>query len=128
MPATPSLSDQPFLFVPFHFEHSSVFGVDGQLYFVTVAIHMKINQLKKVQVEAKTLKLHLKVSDRFTGTLVDQDGQTLKDHDGYVPDFMPGEHYGDYVILDIDIDTGKITNWRTPSAEQIEEFINGESE
>ena len=23
-----------------------------------------------------------------------------------MPDFMPGQHYGDYVILDVDIDTG----------------------
>ena len=85
---------------------------------------MKINPLKKVQVEAKTLKIHLKVSDCFSARLVDKDGEELRDYDGYVPSFMPGQHYGDYVILDIDIDSGQITNWKTPSAEQIEEFIN----
>ena len=32
-------------------------------------------------------------------------------YDGYVPDFFPEEHYGDYVILSIDTRTGKILNW-----------------
>lgn len=85
---------------------------------------MKINQMKKVQVEAKTLSIHLKVSDCFNATLLDKEGEELKDYDGYVPDFMPGEHYGDYVILDIDIDTGMITNWKKPTPEQIEKFIS----
>ena len=87
---------------------------------------MEINKLKKVKVNAKTLKLHLKVSDRFDATLIDQDGQVLKEHEGYVPGFMPGEHYGDYVILDIDIDSGQITNWMQPTAQEIENFINDE--
>lgn len=87
---------------------------------------MEINQLKKVKVNAKTLKLHLKVCDHFDAQLVDQDGAVLKNHDGYVPDFMPGPHYGDYVILDIDLDSGQITNWMQPTAQEIEEFINQE--
>jgi hypothetical protein len=88
---------------------------------------MKINQVKQVPVEAKTLKLHLKVCDEFTAHVYDQDGQELGGQsDGYVPDFMPGEHYGDYVILDIDIDTGQITNWKKPTAGQIENFISDE--
>jgi hypothetical protein len=89
---------------------------------------MQINQTKLVPVEAKTLKLHLKVSDRFTCGLMDKEGVELKDYDGYVPEFMPGDHYGDYVILDIDIDTGMITNWTQPTQEQLEEFIASEGE
>lgn len=80
--------------------------------------------MKPVQVDAKTLRVHLKVSDQFCASLTDQDNNELIDYEGYVPSFLPGEHYGDYVILDIDIDTGKITNWKTPSAEEIEAFIN----
>ena len=87
---------------------------------------MKIKATKAVTVDAKTLKLHLKVSDRFACSLFDAEGQKIKEHDGYVPGFMPGEHYGDYVILDIDIDTGQVTNWRKVTAEQIEEFIAGD--
>lgn len=87
---------------------------------------MKIGIKKLVEVEAKTLHIHLKVRDEFGGKITDQDGQVLIDkEDGYVPDFMPGEHHGDYLILDIDLDTGKILNWKKPSAEQIETFIAG---
>lgn len=88
---------------------------------------MEIGIQKTVQVQAKTLCVHLKVCDMFTACIKDQDDQTVFDQeDGYVPGFMPGEHYGDYVILDIDLDTGQITNWKTPTAEQIQEFINKE--
>lgn len=87
---------------------------------------MEIEKQEVVKVNAKLLRLHLKVSDRFTCSLESATGTELKDYDGYVPDFMPGQHYGDYVILDIDIDTGHVTNWKVPSAEQIQEFIGGE--
>lgn len=84
---------------------------------------MRINQMKQVEVDAKTLKLCLKVRDDFTAGLYDQDDKELKDYSGYVPDFMPGDHHGDYVMLHIDIDSGQITNWVKPTQEQIEDFI-----
>ena len=85
---------------------------------------MEINKLKQIKINVKKLYLYLKVSDRFCGSLLDQDDNMVVDFDGlYVPDFMPGQHYGDYVILDIDIDTGQILNWKTPSAESLTEFI-----
>lgn len=84
------------------------------------AIAMK----KEVQVEAKTLCLNLKVCDRFTATLMDQNSETVfEQEDGYVPGFMPGDHYGVYVILDIDLDTGQIMNWKKPTAKEIEDWI-----
>jgi hypothetical protein len=90
---------------------------------------MKINQMKQVQVDAKTLRLHLKVRDEFTAILEDQDGNTIHGQDdGYVPGFMPGNHYGDYVILDIDIDTGQVTNWKVPDADDIEKWIAPEDD
>jgi hypothetical protein len=85
---------------------------------------MQISMTKQVPVEAKTLKLHMKVCDQFEADLEDQDGQTLKRYEGYVPKFMPGDHYGDYLILDIDIDTGQIVNWTKPDAEELEAFIS----
>jgi hypothetical protein len=85
---------------------------------------MKINQQKTVQVDVKTVSIHCKVSDRFTYQLKDAQGAIVHDQDdGYVPDFMPGDHYGDYVILDIDIDTGMVINWTRPTAQQIENEI-----
>ncbi|MBL8414198.1 MAG: hypothetical protein JNM42_07165 [Propionivibrio sp.] len=88
---------------------------------------MEIEMTKLVPVNVKTVKLHMKVCDRFECAVYDQDNKQLKDYEGYVPDFMPGQHYGDYVILDIDVDTGHITNWKTPSAEQMQEFINADA-
>lgn len=37
---------------------------------------------------------------------------------GYVPDWFPNpasQNDGDYIILDIDLDTGKILNWKKPT-------------
>lgn len=86
------------------------------------AIAMK----KEIQVEAKTLSIYCKVCDNFTGSLLDQNGEVIHEQDdGYVPGFMPGEHFGDYLILKIDVDTGVITNWKVPDAEAIQEWING---
>ncbi|ARK42608.1 hypothetical protein BOC60_20210 [Burkholderia pseudomallei] len=90
---------------------------------------MEINMMKKIPVQAKTLKVCVKVTDRFCATLADQDGKTIHEfEDCYVPDFMPGQHYGDYLMLNIDIDTGQITNWTAPSAEEIEEIIKGKED
>lgn len=88
---------------------------------------MEINQTKQVKVNAKTMKLHVKITDRFGGDLVDEQGEVIHEfEDSYVPDWFPGDHYGDYLILDIDIDTGHITNWKKPSAEDIEQSISSE--
>jgi hypothetical protein len=84
---------------------------------------MKIGIKKTVEVEAKVLKIHAKCSDCCSATLVDQDGKTITENDGYVPDFMPGDHYGDYVILDIDLETGQILNWKKPSLEDVQSFV-----
>ena len=88
---------------------------------------MEIIQIKQVKVNAKTLKICVKCSDRFSYSIADQDGEELFcQDDGYVPDFMPGQHYGDYIILDIDIDTGVVTNWKKPTAQQIEDAMKEE--
>lgn len=51
------------------------------------------------------LQLRLKVDDRFFAMV---EGTQIE---GNVPSFMPGKHYGDYVMLDIDVSTGRIVNW-----------------
>jgi hypothetical protein len=84
-----------------------------------------ISMKKEVQIEAKVLHIYCKVCDRFSASLVDQNDEDIhRQDDGYVPGFMPGEHYGDYLILDIDLDTGKILNWKVPTAEAIEKWVN----
>ena len=86
---------------------------------------MKISQTKPVPVDVKIVKVHAKCCDMCSIELIDSDGQLVKEHDGYVPSFMPGEHFGDYLILDIDIETGQILNWSKAKVEaKLEEFIN----
>ncbi len=84
---------------------------------------MKIGIKKTVEVEAKVIQVHCKIRDEGSYILKDQDGEEICCKDGYVPDFFPGNHHGDYLILDIDIETGKILNWVPPSAEVISEFV-----
>lgn len=86
---------------------------------------MKINQQKTVQVDVKTLEIYCKVSDRFTFALKDAQGEEVySQDDGYVPDFMLGDHCGDYIILNIDLETGVVTNWRAPTAAELEKAID----
>lgn len=73
---------------------------------------------------ATTISICLKVSDMFTAVLEDDNDHQIVEYNGYVPDFFPGVHYGDYVELDIDLTTGQIKNWREPTEEQIQVFIN----
>lgn len=69
-----------------------------------------------------TISISAKCSDLFSATL--RTGTGVKEYDGHVPNWLPNtgeEHYGDYVILDIDVKTGKIINWKTPTQEQLNE-------
>lgn len=69
------------------------------------------------------LQISAKCSDRFNAQIVDDKGD-IKYYDGYVPDWFPGQNYGDYVMLDIDTETGQILNWKKPSKEDLEIFTN----
>ncbi len=64
----------------------------------------------------RRLSICAKCSDAFSATLTDHYGNVVAEHNGYVPEFMPGDHFGDYVELDIDADTGQILNWTVPNA------------
>jgi len=71
-------------------------------------------------------KFSAKCSDLFSGDLINDEGRIVKEYQGYVPDFFPGNHYGDYVQFDIDLETGQILNWKAPTKEQLEKFIGEE--
>lgn len=89
---------------------------------------MKINQKKTVQVDVTEVRLHIKVCDRFGADVFDAEGDKVGEYEGYVPGFFPGEHYGDYLILNINIETGHITNWRKPNPDQLESMLNPEND
>jgi hypothetical protein len=74
----------------------------------------------------RIISINAKCSDLFNASLTDN-GHHVGDYDGYVPDFMPGQHYGDYVELKIDVDTGKILNWKKPTTKQLKDTFNKEA-
>jgi hypothetical protein len=69
----------------------------------------------------KVLAICLKVSDGFNSVLT-ENGEFVSRYQGYVPKFFPNEHYGDYVELDIDIDTGQILNWKRPTLIELKQL------
>jgi hypothetical protein len=84
---------------------------------------VKINRKKTIEVDAKVLKVHAKPCDSGGYELLDSDGDTIFDApDAYVPSFMP-DGGGDYIVLDIELDTGRILNWKVPTAKKIEDWI-----
>jgi len=89
---------------------------------------MKIGIQKMVEVEAKSVQVYAKVRDAGCYTIKDQHGAEIGMHDGYVPGWFPGEHYGDYLILEIDLETGQILNWKPPTAQQIQETLRDDND
>ena len=74
----------------------------------------------------QVIQISAKCSDMFSASLI-KDGKEVADYSGYVPDFFPGKHYGDYVTLDIDVETGQILNWKAPSQDQLDEIFSPEA-
>ena len=74
----------------------------------------------------RILSICVKCSDAFTARLLEDDKE-IANHDGYVPPFFPEEHSGDYVELDIDIDTGQIVNWKRPTKKELKDQLNNEN-
>jgi len=71
----------------------------------------------------KTIEISAKCRDMFAISAHDAEGAIVAEGDGYVPGFMPGEHWGDYIILTIEIATGKILNWKAPTDRNIRESL-----
>lgn len=68
------------------------------------------------------IQISAKCSDLFSANFVDNHGNYVgRIYQGYVPDFFPGQHYGDYILLNIDVHTGQILNWKKPSKADLQE-------
>lgn len=78
-------------------------------------------ELKSFAESVSFIKMKAKVNDRFSCSIFDQEGNSMGDYRGYVPGFFPEKHFGDMVILTIDVKTGQIMNWKSPG-EEIPEF------
>lgn len=79
---------------------------------------MKIPKKVVETVEVKYVRFRAKMRDEGTYILLDPEFKELKESEGYVPLFFPygkdneENHYGDYVDLWIDLETGQIVNWK----------------
>ena len=74
---------------------------------------------KNKQVKIRVIEISAKCSDLFSMGIVSPSGQTNWKYNGYVPEFFPDQHFGDYVMLRIDVNTGKILNWKKPNQETL---------
>jgi hypothetical protein len=79
---------------------------------------MKITVQGK-EIEYNVISISAKCSDLCHTQLCNND-IVVAEHDGYVPKLMPGDHGGDYVMLDIDLETGTILNWKRPTRKTVE--------
>ena len=70
-----------------------------------------------------TISISAKCSDLFWMEAYNAAGESLGSGSGYVPGFFPDEHYGDYVMLEIDLATGKILNWKKPTAKMVRDAL-----
>ena len=62
--------------------------------------------------KGQTGDMYMKVTDEGTYEALGPDGRVvLARCEYYVPGFFPGDHYGDYLIFDIDAN-GLIAGWR----------------
>ena len=70
---------------------------------------------------SKTISISAKCSDLFGAFLYDGN-KLVGEYDGYVPEWLPNpknQHFGDYINLEIDIETGRILNWKKPTEAQL---------
>lgn len=72
----------------------------------------------------KKADVHFKICDSGLYELIDRNGDTIIEIDGYVPSIMcpEGGGFGDYVIMKID-ESGKIENWRI-DLDEFQDAIN----
>ena len=68
------------------------------------------------------LSFSAKCSDLFGGSIIDDDGNVVKELDGYVPNGLCIGS-GDYVEMTIDLDTGKIEDFKVDK-EHIQSLID----
>lgn len=84
----------------------------------------KIDQAKR---KPRFMFVGGKVSDMCMIEITTEGGTVVKEHHGYVPRNL-GIGGGDYIRLNIDLETGQIVDWQRPFDSHLADFINGEKE
>jgi len=87
---------------------------------------MIIKVIQELEVEATTLRIRAIVNDEFRAYLRTPLGSNLFcQHGGKAPTFLPSCNDGQFIVLDIDLETGQIKNWGTPTPEQVRGWTLG---
>ncbi len=73
--------------------------------------------------ETKTLSIYIKERSEFGAFLIDKDGCGVTIYEDFLPDFIPLQSCSHCFMLTIDMNTGKITNWKKPTPQQIENCL-----
>lgn len=94
-------------------EFAGVPGFDGRRLRLTIGLDDGVVE----GWDGVARELHTKVCDEGTYTLLGPDGGVLASRDWYVPSLLPGQHYGDYIELQIGAD-GVVSDWR-PTTEDL---------
>ena len=82
--------------------------------------------LETVQtVTVKTLSLEIPKDTVIGIKPISEEGLTVYDALGPIPAFI-GQQDKETVHLDIDLETGKILNWQTPTGAQLQSIIESE--
>ena len=74
--------------------------------------------------KVKRVFVSAKCSDLCDVRFLNENGTEIGSSDGYVPDWMPEHHYGDYIELEIDIATGHILNWEVPTQKELRDSMD----
>lgn len=64
------------------------------------------------------LKINAKCSDLCFAEIIDENGKVLAERD-YYPPRLGGVMGGDDIYIEIDVETGRILNWVTPTQDDI---------
>lgn len=96
-----------------------MFGLDGESLSLCIDLSEDGSTAKIRGWQGKPIHLHSKVCDCCSVYLLNGNEIVGSRENNYVPSFMPGQHYGDYLILDIEAD-GTISNWRKPVMKSFE--------
>lgn len=75
-------------------------------------------------VNAEIIGVFCKVCDSGNYVLKGAADHVIAERDDYVPSFFPGDHHGDYIDFQINLETGQILNWKKPEPIEVSRAFN----
>lgn len=95
----------------------------GKLWAAT--IDLATGKIREWPKDAGAQSLNIKVVDEGCYYLMSGEKVVASREQDYVPEFFPGDHYGDYICFEIGAD-GVIEDWDAEVDEVVDAFFTGE--